>query len=156
MLAGRGAKFFAMEPDMKLRITSSGLSVILGLALVIAAALPARAQTVTGTIQGTITDTSGAVLPGVTITIKQVDPGPRGAPSKINGVNNADSWENQNRQGAALSTIQEFQVLKSSYSAEFGRGDGAVVLVQTKSGTNKMHGDVYLYQQDGAWNAKSF
>jgi hypothetical protein len=82
--------------------------------------------------------------------------GTRGATFQINGVNNDDSSENQNRQGAALSTIQEFQVLKNGYSAEFGRGDGAVVLVQTKSGTNQYHGDVYLYQQDGAWNAKSF
>src|SRR5262249_4306226 len=82
--------------------------------------------------------------------------GTRGATFQINGVNNDDSSENQNRQGAALSTIQEFQVLKSAYSAEFGRGDGAVVLVQTKSGTNTVHGDVYLYQQNGAWNAKSF
>jgi outer membrane receptor protein involved in Fe transport len=82
--------------------------------------------------------------------------GTRGATFQINGVNNDDSSENQNRQGAALSTIQEFQVLKSAYSAEFGRGDGAVVLVQTKSGTNTLHGDVYLYQQDSDWNAKSF
>ncbi len=82
--------------------------------------------------------------------------GTRGATFQINGVNNDDSSENQNRQGAALSTIQEFQVLKNGYSAEFGRGDGAVVLVQTKAGTNQFHGDAYLYQQDGAWNAKSF
>jgi outer membrane receptor protein involved in Fe transport len=82
--------------------------------------------------------------------------GTRGATFQINGVNNDDSSENQNRQGAALSTIQEFQVLKSAYSAEFGRGDGAVVLVQTKSGTNTWHGDGYLYQQDSDWNAKSF
>ena len=82
--------------------------------------------------------------------------GTRGATFQINGVNNDDSSENQNRQGAALSTIQEFLVLKNGYSAEFGRGDGAVVLVQTKAGTNNYHGDVYLYQQDGQWNAKSF
>src|SRR5713101_9518206 len=82
--------------------------------------------------------------------------GTRGATFQINGVNNDDSSENQNRQGAALSTIQEFQVLKSAYSAEFGRGDGAVVLVQTKSGTNQLHGDAYLYRQDSDWNAKSF
>jgi hypothetical protein len=82
--------------------------------------------------------------------------GTRGATFQINGVNNDDSSENQNRQGAALSTIQEFQVLKNGYSAEFGRGDGAVVLVQTKSGTNTLHGDAYLYQQDSDWNAKSF
>ena len=82
--------------------------------------------------------------------------GTRGATFQINGVNNDDSSENQHRQGAALSTIQEFQVLKSAYSAEFGRGDGAVVLVQTKSGTNTVHGDAYVYRQDSDWNAKSF
>ena len=37
--------------------------------------------------------------------------GTRGATFQINGVNNDDSSENQNRQGAALSTIKEFQVI---------------------------------------------
>ena len=74
--------------------------------------------------------------------------GTRGATFQINGVNNDDSSENQNRQGAALSTIKEFQVITNTYSAEFGRGYGAVVLVQTKSGTNKWHGDVYEFMQD--------
>ncbi len=82
--------------------------------------------------------------------------GTRGATFQINGVNNDDSSENQNRQGAAISTIQEFQVLKNSYSAEFGRGDGAVVLVQTKAGTNRVHGDGYVYRQDSGLNARSF
>jgi len=82
--------------------------------------------------------------------------GTRGATFQINGVNNDDSSENQHRQGAAISTIQEFQVLKNSYSAEFGRGDGAVVLVQTKAGTNQIHGDAYIYRQDSDLNAKAF
>jgi len=74
--------------------------------------------------------------------------GSRGATFQINGVNNDDSSENQNRQGASLSTIKEFQVLSNTYSAEFGRGYGAVVLVQTKSGTNQWRGDAYWYLQD--------
>lgn len=82
--------------------------------------------------------------------------GTRGATFQINGVNNDDSSENQNRQGVALSTILEFQVLKNGYSAEFGRGDGAVVLVQTKSGTNKLRGDAYVYEQDSTWNARTW
>ena len=82
--------------------------------------------------------------------------GTRGSTFQINGVNNDDSSENQNRQGVALSTIQEFQILKNGYSAEFGRGDGAVVLVQTKSGTNRIRGDVYFYRQDSDWNARSW
>ncbi len=80
--------------------------------------------------------------------------GTRGATFQINGVNNDDSSENQNRQGASLSTIKEFQVITNNFTAEFGRGYGAVVLVQTKSGTNDLHGDVYLYHNDSFLNAR--
>lgn len=82
--------------------------------------------------------------------------GTRGTTFQINGVNNDDSSENQHRQGVALATIKSFQVLTNSYSAEFGRGYGAVVLVQTKSGTNEVAGEVYGYGQDAQWNEKSF
>lgn len=82
--------------------------------------------------------------------------GTRGATFQIDGVNNDDSSENQNRQGVSLSTIKEFQVISNTYSAEFGRGYGAVVLVQTKSGTNQVHGDVYGYFADSDWDAKRF
>ena len=81
--------------------------------------------------------------------------GTRGTTFQINGVNNDDASENQNRQGAALATIKEFQVISNTYSAEFGRGYGAVVLVQTKSGTNRPHGEAYEYRQDSTWNARS-
>jgi outer membrane receptor protein involved in Fe transport len=79
--------------------------------------------------------------------------GTRGATFQINGVNNDDSSENQNRQGASLSTIKEFQVITNNFAAEFGRGYGAVVLVQTKSGTNNIHGDVYFFHNDSALNS---
>jgi hypothetical protein len=82
--------------------------------------------------------------------------GTRGATFQINGVNNDDSSENQNRQGASLSTIKEFQVITNNFTAEFGRGYGAVVLVQTINGTNNLHGDAYWYHNDSALNAKSF
>jgi hypothetical protein len=71
-------------------------------------------------------------------------------------VNNDDSSENQNRQGVALATIKSVQVLTNSFSAEFGRGYGAVVLVQTKSGTNSVKGEVYGYAQDNKYNEKPF
>lgn len=82
--------------------------------------------------------------------------GTRGTTFQINGVNNDDSSENQHRQGVALATIESMQVLTNSYSAEFGRGYGAVVLIQTKSGTNQVAGEIYGYAQDGEWNEKSF
>ncbi|MDQ4123424.1 MAG: TonB-dependent receptor [Acidobacteriota bacterium] len=80
--------------------------------------------------------------------------GTRGATFQINGVNNDDYSENQNRQGASLATIKEFQVLSNNFTAEFGRGYGAVVLVQTKSGTNDIHGEAYIYHNNSALNAK--
>ena len=80
--------------------------------------------------------------------------GTRGATFQINGVNNDDYSENQNRQGASLATIKEFQVLTNNFSAEFGRGYGAVVLVQTKSGTNSIRGEAYIYHNNSALNAK--
>ncbi|HEU5162297.1 MAG TPA: carboxypeptidase-like regulatory domain-containing protein, partial [Thermoanaerobaculia bacterium] len=82
--------------------------------------------------------------------------GTRGATFQINGVNNDDSSENQHRQGVTLSAIKEFQVLTSNYSAEFGRGYGAVVLVQTKQGTNDWSGDFFGFHNDNEWNEKSY
>ncbi|MCA1608532.1 MAG: TonB-dependent receptor, partial [Acidobacteria bacterium] len=82
--------------------------------------------------------------------------GTRGATFQINGVNNDDSSENQNRQGATLATIKEFQVITNNFTAEFGRGYGAVVLVQTKSGTNQIKGEAFWYHNNSSLNAKSF
>src|SRR5437762_3493627 len=82
--------------------------------------------------------------------------GTRGTTFQINGVNNDDSSENQNRQPVSLATIKSFQIISNNYSAEFGRGYGAVVLVQTKSGTNAMDGEVYEYGQRSRWNSKNY
>jgi hypothetical protein len=82
--------------------------------------------------------------------------GTRGSTFQIDGVNNDDASENQNRQGVNLASIKEFQVISNTYSAEFGRGYGAVVLVQTKSGTNEVHGEAFYYRQDSQWNALSY
>ncbi len=41
--------------------------------------------------------------------------------------------------------IQEFQVLRSSFGAEFGRSTGGVVNVITKSGGNEFHGAGFYY-----------
>lgn len=82
--------------------------------------------------------------------------GSRQATFQIDGVNNDDSSENQNRQNVNISAIQAFQVLTNAFSAEFGRAGGAVVLVQTKSGTNRFHGDAYNYIQNDVFNANGF
>ncbi len=56
----------------------------------------------------------------------------------------------------SLDAISEFSVLTNSYSAEFGRDGGAVIIVNTKSGTNNLHGSAYEYFQTSDFNTNDF
>jgi len=49
-----------------------------------------------------------------------------------------------------VETVQEFQVLTNSYSAEFGRSSGGIINAITRSGTNKLHGNLLSIAQFGA------
>ena len=51
---------------------------------------------------------------------------------------------------------KEMQILRDNFAPEFGRGFGAVVLVQTNSGGHQAHGEAYWYLQNSALNAGSF
>src|SRR6267142_113454 len=53
-------------------------------------------------------------------------------------------------------SIEEAQVQTSNFSAEFGRGNGAVINLRTKSGTNQLHGKFWEYHRDAALNARNF
>jgi len=55
-----------------------------------------------------------------------------------------------------VDTLLEFRIMKSSYSAEFGRAGGAVINTVTKSGTNELHGTVFEYHRNSALDAKDF
>ena len=52
--------------------------------------------------------------------------------------------------------IEEYRVLLSGYSAEFGRSAGANVQYVTKSGTNEFHGSVFEFLRNAALDARNF
>ncbi|HEX8894809.1 MAG TPA: TonB-dependent receptor, partial [Terriglobales bacterium] len=55
-----------------------------------------------------------------------------------------------------LDSVQEFSVLTSNYTAEYGRAGGGVVNVATKSGTNQFHGSLYEFNRVSALSANTY
>ncbi|HYG63289.1 MAG TPA: TonB-dependent receptor, partial [Thermoanaerobaculia bacterium] len=47
--------------------------------------------------------------------------------------------------------IREFQVIRSTYSAEYARGVGATINAVTKSGTNELEGELFFFRRDSDW-----
>jgi hypothetical protein len=55
-----------------------------------------------------------------------------------------------------VDAIQEFSVLTSNYSAEYGKTSGGVVNAVTRSGTNAFHGSGYEFLRNSALDAANF
>jgi outer membrane receptor protein involved in Fe transport len=52
-------------------------------------------------------------------------------------------------------SVQEFRVVNNSFGAEYGRAMGGIVNIVTKSGTNNLHGSLYEFFQNNAFDAHS-
>ncbi|MGZ5529681.1 MAG: TonB-dependent receptor domain-containing protein, partial [Limisphaerales bacterium] len=55
-----------------------------------------------------------------------------------------------------VDAIQEFSVLTSNYSAEYGKTSGGVVNAITRSGTNDIHGSVYEFLRNSHLDARNY
>jgi outer membrane receptor for ferrienterochelin and colicin len=72
----------------------------------------------------------------------------------IDGVENNDEFTGSARTELSPETVQEFQVVNNGLSAESGGGTSGPINVITKSGVNILHGDAFLFVQNGALNAR--
>ncbi len=66
------------------------------------------------------------------------------APASINGVN------------LGVDAIQEFTVLTSAFSAQYGRAAGGIVNAVTRSGGNVAHGSLYYFHRNDNLDARNF
>jgi Carboxypeptidase regulatory-like domain/TonB-dependent Receptor Plug Domain/TonB dependent receptor len=55
-----------------------------------------------------------------------------------------------------VDAIQEFSVLTSNYSAEYGKTSGGVVNAITRSGTNQIHGSAYEFLRNSKLDARNY
>jgi len=71
----------------------------------------------------------------------------------VDGFDSVDNSTNGIRSTLSQEGVQEFQIQTNSYSAEYGRASGGVVNIITRSGTNDMHGSVFGYLRNRAFQA---
>ncbi|MBZ5704261.1 MAG: carboxypeptidase regulatory-like domain-containing protein [Acidobacteriia bacterium] len=73
----------------------------------------------------------------------------------VDGADNMSTASGIQKTTPSQEAVQEFRVINSDYSTEFGRAVGGIVNVITKSGTNNLHGSAYEFFRNDAMDAKS-
>lgn len=147
------------------------------------AASAARVDTTSSSI-GTVLDTDrleklpmigrgvlslAALVPGVSVvSVPQVVVDQRQGPSlsaggradqnnvMLDGAQFAAALYNTVANLPSPDSLQQFQVLTNSYSAEYGRASGATVMAITKSGTNTISGSAWEYFRSDKLGEKNF
>src|SRR5579863_2000565 len=80
----------------------------------------------------------------------------------LNGIEFTGAAENNMQPGGpsqqllGVESVREFNVLRDSYGAEYGKRPGAQIIIVTQSGTNQWHGSVYEYLRNNALDAPNY
>lgn len=65
----------------------------------------------------------------------------------LDGADNNDSYAAVIGQNIPLDSVQEFRVITSNFSSEYGRASGGIVNVATRGGSNEFHGTAYAFNR---------
>jgi hypothetical protein len=74
----------------------------------------------------------------------------------VNGIFDRMLWLNTLVIVPIVDSIQEYRVMTSNYSAEYGDAAGALTDVDTKSGSNALHGDAWEFLRNTDLNANDY
>ena len=65
----------------------------------------------------------------------------------LDGADNNNSYTATIGQSTPLDSVQEFRVISSNFSAEYGRASGGIVNVATRAGSNDFNGTLYGFNR---------
>jgi len=80
----------------------------------------------------------------------------------LNGVEFTGAAENNMQPGGpsqqllGVEAVKEFNVLRDSYGAEYGKRPGAQVLIVTQAGTSNLHGSAYEFLRNNVLDAPNY
>jgi len=74
----------------------------------------------------------------------------------LDGASNNDEYTASIGQAVPLDSVQEFSVITSNFSAQYGRATGGIVNVATKTGTNDYRGTLYEFFRDASMATNTF
>jgi outer membrane receptor protein involved in Fe transport len=73
---------------------------------------------------------------------------------QLDGTDNRESVLGEPVISPKPDALSELKIITTSYDAEFGQASQAIIVAQTKSGSNSLHGGAFDYRRDQHWQAK--
>jgi hypothetical protein len=74
----------------------------------------------------------------------------------IDGLDNNDDRAARERFTPSLEAVEEVQLIRNQFAAEYGRASGGRLNLRTRSGANKLRGRAFFFFRDEALNANSW
>src|SRR5581483_6578096 len=74
----------------------------------------------------------------------------------LDGGENVNTFDTTVGQSVPLDAVQEFRVITSNFSAEYGRASGGIVNVATRAGSNDFHGSAYGFNRVSRFASNDF
>lgn len=75
---------------------------------------------------------------------------------RFDGISHKNLTQNTALNFPSPDALQEFLIMTSNYTAEYGRNAGGVIVGVTRAGTNDLHGSLWEYLRNTDLNARNF